>query len=159
MTAGPFRLGPDDPALEQVLALIRRCFADMDGRIDPPSSVHRLTLETLADQCNRGEVWAIGAPIVAAVVLTPKDHLLNLGKLAVAPACRGQGLARRLVELADARARARGLRALVLQVRVELVENHQTFARLGFVQVAATAHPGFDRPTSLTLQRALAAVP
>ena len=32
---------------EALLALIRTAFAPMDGVIDPPSSVHRLTPETL----------------------------------------------------------------------------------------------------------------
>lgn len=66
---------------------------------------------------------------------------------------RRQGLATQLVALAVDRARALGLPALELQTRVELVENHATFARLGFTRVGATAHPGFDRPTSLTLRR------
>ncbi len=38
----PRQLGPgDDPA--PVLALIRDAFAGMEGRIDPPSSMHHLT--------------------------------------------------------------------------------------------------------------------
>lgn len=43
----PRRPGPDDPCLAEVLALIRCSFAYMDGRIDPPSSMHRLTLSAL----------------------------------------------------------------------------------------------------------------
>ena len=34
-----------------------------------------------------------------------------------------------------------------------------TFAALGFQVVARTAHPGFDRPTSLTLRKRVAAAP
>ena len=149
----PVRHAPDDPALPALLKLIRDSFAYMDGRIDPPSSMHRLTLDEIAQHCTSGEVWSLGVPPVACLFLTPKPDCLYLGKLAVRTDLRRQGLAARLVALAVERARALGLPALELQTRVELVENHATFARLGFVRVGTTAHPGFDRPTSLTMRR------
>lgn len=133
--------------------LIRRAFAGMEGRIDPPSSMHALTPESIAAQARSGEVWAVGAPPVACVFLTPKPGALYVGKLAVAEPERKQGHARRLIELAEDRARALGLPALELQVKVELTENQATFRAMGFRQVAATAHPGFDRPTSLTFRK------
>jgi GNAT superfamily N-acetyltransferase len=141
-----------------ILRLIRASFAYMDGRIDPPSSMHRLTEADIAAQAEAGEVWVIeaeGAP-VACIFLAPKPGRLYLGKLAVAEAWRGRGLARRLVELAEARARALGLPVLELQSRIELAENHATFQALGFVQTGAKAHEGYDRPTSLTFRRAVA---
>ncbi|MCG7622991.1 GNAT family N-acetyltransferase [Epibacterium sp. Ofav1-8] len=153
MTVTPVQIPPDSPHVQEVLDLIRRSFAYMDGRIDPPSSMHHLTLDALAAQAAAGEVWAIGAPVVASVVLTPRADVLYLGKLAVSEDLRGQGLARHLIEHAVRRARALGLSAVDLQTRVELVENHAAFARLGFRQVATTAHAGFDRPTSLTMRR------
>lgn len=151
----PRRMTAEDADLPAVLALIRESFAYMDGRIDPPSSMHRLTLDDVARHCQAGEVWAIGAPVQACLFLIPKGDALYLGKLAVAASARKLGLARALVALAETRARALGLPQLELQVRVELVENLAAFQRMGFVQVAATAHPGFDRPTSRTLRRAV----
>ena len=147
----PRRIGPADPTLAQVLALIRTAFAGMDGRIDPPSSMHRLTQDDLA--APGVEVWAVGAPPVACVVLTPQADTLYLGKLAVAGPARGRGFARILTDHATDRARALGLPGVTLQVRVELTENQATFTRLGFVEVGRTAHPGYDRPTSITYRR------
>ncbi len=92
---------------------------------------------------------------MACVFLTNKPGRLYLGKLAVDPACRGKGLARQLIELAAARARERGLKVLELQTRIELVENHATFARLGFHKVAEDAHAGYDRPTGIVMQKTL----
>ncbi len=135
--------------------LIATAFAGMDGRIDPPSSIHRLTPEDIARQANTGEVWVIGDPPLATVFLTPKGEALYVGKLAVADSARNQGLARRLIETATARARALGLTCLELQARVELTENHAAFRAMGFVQTGATAHPGHDRPTSLTFRKAV----
>ena len=140
----------DWPAL---LALIQRAFAYMDGVIDPPSSLHRLTPESVAEQARTGEVWVIGHPALACVFLTPKADALYVGKLAVDPPAQGKGLGRALIDLAESRAQALGLPVLELQTRIELTANHATFRQLGFSQTAATAHPGYDRPTSLTFRR------
>ena len=145
----------EDPALwPPILALLRQAFAYMDGRIDPPSSLRDLTPEALTWQARVGELWIIGAP-VACVFLTPKPGALYVGKLAVAESHRGQGLARRLIDRAETRAREMGLPELELQTRVELVENQATFVAMGFREVGRTAHEGFARPTSITYRRAV----
>ena len=87
--------------------------------------------------------------------LTPRPGTLYVGKLAVAAGHRGQGLARCLIDRAETRAREMGLPALELQTRVELVENQAAFRAMGFQEVGRTAHPGFDRPTSITYRRAV----
>ena len=145
----------DDPG--PVLTLVREAFAYMDGVIDPPSSVHRLTTETVARQIVSGEVWTLdeaGDPI-ACVFLTPEDDRLYIGKLAVAEAFRGQGLARQLVELAERRAREAGLPKLELQSRVELGANHRAFEAMGFRKIGERAHEGYDRPTSFLFAKDL----
>lgn len=135
-----------------VLALIQRAFAVMEGRIDPPSSLHRLTAAGVAAQAMAGEVWVI-PPLQACMFLTPRPGRLYLGKLAVDPALQGRGLARHLVAQAEDRARALGLPVLELETRVELVENHAIFRRLGFIETGRKAHEGFQRPTSITFQK------
>lgn len=149
------RLATDPSLWPAILALLQAEFAYMQGRIDPPSSLNDLTPDALTDQARQGEIWIIGAP-VACVFLTPRPAALYLGKLAVARSHRGQGMARRLIDLAEARARDHRLPALELQTRVELTENHAIFRALGFVEVGRTAHPGHDRPTSVTFRRQLA---
>lgn len=138
-----------------LLALIRAEFAYMDGVIDPPSSMHRLTEADIARQAEAGEVWAIGTPPMACMFLTVQDDWLYLGKLAVASSQRGKGLARRLIDSALKRAQILDLRGVELQTRIELTANHATFAALGFVETGQSAHPGYDRPTTLTFRRPL----
>ncbi len=133
----------DWPAL---LALIARAFAYMERRIDPPSSLHRLTPQGLAAS---GEVWVLGQPAVACMVLKPVPGALYLGKLAVEPVLQGRGLGRLMVARAEDRAREMGLAELELETRVELEENLRFYLGLGFAEVGRSAHPGFDRPTSV----------
>jgi GNAT superfamily N-acetyltransferase len=136
-----------------LLHLIRSEFAYMEARINPPSSMHRLTEADIATKAETGEVWVIGAPPVACVFLTYQPDSLYIGKLAVAADQRGKGLARALIDVAEARARDLGLAWLELETRVELVENHAAFARMGFHEVGRKAHAGFDRPTSIAFRR------
>jgi GNAT superfamily N-acetyltransferase len=133
----------DWPAL---LSLIQRAFAYMEGRIDPPSSLSRLTAAALSAS---PEVWVLGQPAQACMVLTPKEGRLYLGKLAVEPALQGRGLGRQMVARAEDRARELGLPVVELETRVELEENHRFYLGLGYSEVERSAHPGFSRPTSV----------
>jgi predicted N-acetyltransferase YhbS len=112
MMRGPLRaIAPYD--WEAILRLVQESFAYMEEKIDPPSSMHRLTAKAIAEQAQKGEVRVIeedGAP-VACLFLTPRPDALYLGKLAVGHTHRGKGLARRLVEQAETRARALNLPA------------------------------------------------
>ncbi|WP_282182305.1 GNAT family N-acetyltransferase [Aliiroseovarius marinus] len=152
MTPRQLRSGED---MAPVLVLLRTAFAGMEGRIDPPSSLHHLTEEGIAKQARTGEVWVICEQ--ACIFLTPRPDAdppeLYLGKLAVHPSAQRQGLARALIHLAEQRALALGLTVLRLKTRVELVENYRTFERLGFSKFAAQSHPGFDRPTSFEFSK------
>ncbi|WP_226551079.1 GNAT family N-acetyltransferase [Celeribacter naphthalenivorans] len=149
------QLNSKDARVAEALALIRSAFAGMTGRIAPPSSMHLMTFESLCEDARSKELWGIGNPLRACVLLTPRPDRLYIGKLAVAETFRGQGLARDLVVLAETRAKDMGLACLELETRVELTENHDVFRKLGFEEVARTAHPGFDRPTSITFRKVL----
>jgi GNAT superfamily N-acetyltransferase len=142
---------------EDLLALLRRAFAFMEGRIDPPSSLHRLDAAGLAAKA-RAERCLLafrGGQLVGCAFCEPRRASLYIGKLAVEPKLQGQGIGRALLARAEAEARALGLPALELQTRIELVENHRAFGQLGFVRTGETAHAGFARPTSVTMRKAL----
>lgn len=142
----------DWPAL---LGLLRASFAYMDGRIDPPSSLARLDLDALQAKAAAEHLIVAydGAVLVGCLFADLRADCVYLGKLAVVAAARRRGVARALIDAAETLAREYGRGALELQTRVELTENHVTFAALGFVKVAATAHPGYTRATSITMRR------
>jgi len=148
---------PDFEDYAALHRLLTAAFAIMEGRIDPPSSLARLTEAGLRVKAAEEDLFVIregGLPIACLFGAARRD-CYYIGKLAVAAAQRGRGHARRLVDAAADRARGLGLPVLELQTRIELTENHATFVRLGFTQTGATAHPGFDRLTSLTFRRAI----
>jgi len=140
-----------------LLALLQEAFGFMEGRIDPPSSLHGFDAAKLAAKSAEEDlILAVrSGELVGCLFAVPRGEVLYLGKIAVKPGLQGQGIARRMLALAEAAARARGLTAFELQTRIELSENHEAFAALGFEKVGETRHPGFTRTTSLTFRKTL----
>ena len=136
--------------------LLLRCFDDMEGRIDPPSSLLEMTPRDLEELATTGcAIIAVAEGPVGCAFLRDIGERVYCGKLAVDPGFRRRGILRAMLERADEYAAELGRAGLELQTRVELEENHAVFRRLGFVEVGRTSHPGYDRPTSVTFRRDL----
>ena len=140
-----------------LLALLRDSFAYMDGRIDPPSSLHGFDAAKLAAKAAEEELVLafVNGDLAGCLFAAPRGDALYLGKIAVRPGLQGRGIARRMFAFAEARARARGFAALELQARIELTENHLTFTALGFEKVGEGSHPGYTRPTDVNFRKLL----
>lgn len=162
MPAAALRIAPapaDFADWEGLLGLVRRAFAYMEGRVDPPSSLARMDAAALAAKAG-AEVLLLahdaGGVLVGCLFADDRGEVLYIGKLAVEPARQGAGIGTTLMAAAEALARARGIPVMELQTRVELTGNHAAFARMGFEKVGETAHAGYGRPTSYTFRRGLA---
>ncbi|TPK97845.1 GNAT family N-acetyltransferase [Mesorhizobium sp. B2-4-12] len=134
-----------------------QAFASMDGVIDPPSSAHLLTVDTLRDKARRetGFVALNDGRIVGCIFALEREDDFYVGKLAVAPDWQGQGIGRQLMRAVEHLALDRGKAALELQTRIELITNHAAFACLGFHETEQTAHEGYARPTSITMRKTI----
>ena len=124
-------------------------------RIDPPSSVRSLTLQNLTEKAQTDWILGVGDPVEACVVASPRHNALYLGKMAVHPSMRGQGMARALVQACEGIAVDLGLGWLELQVRVKLVENQNAFAKMGFVKTTENCYLSYDHVTEITMQKNL----
>lgn len=138
-----------------LLALLQRAFAYMESRIDPPSSLNHMGAEDLRSKA-KDETMIVatdGAELIGCAFVALRDDCVYVSKVAVADTARRKGVARELMVAAERVARLNQREFLELQTRIELVENHRTFAALGFEKVAETAHPGYSRPTSITMRK------
>jgi len=138
-------------------ALIMNAFAYMDGRIDPPSSAHRLTPENLREKASVeiGIVAIEDGQLLGCVFCKAEPETLYIGKFAISPKAQGKGLGRLLLTATENLARELGLGTLRLETRIELTNNHAVFGKWGFVKTAENAHAGYDRPTSIEMKKTL----
>ena len=96
-----------------------------------------------------------GNELLGCVFAKLQDDAVYVSKLAVREDRRRDGVARRLMAAAETYAREAGCRHLELDTRIELTENHATFAALGFTKIAERAHDGYERPTFITMRKTL----
>jgi len=141
-----------------LLALLHRSFAYMDGRIDPPSSLHKLDVNKLAAKAHAETLLTAvdGEKLVGCLFVRHDADALYLGKLAVDDASRGQGVARQLIDVANFIGKQWSCQCLELETRVELKENQVFFEHLGFIRVGENSHDGYTRPTSYRYRREIA---
>jgi GNAT superfamily N-acetyltransferase len=95
-----------------------------------------------------GQAWVVpgpdGAPL-ALLVLEPGDGFLLVDNLVVAEAGRGQGLARRLLDFAEAEARRLGYGELQLYTHKTMTENQAIYRHLGWELTHWATVKGFER--------------
>lgn len=151
------RLPADFCRWNDLLTLITGAFAYMDGVVDPPSSACGLTSQSLAEKASVETCFVAmrGDELAGCVFIDERDEHFYIGKLAIAPDCQGRGLGRALMTAVEQHALSRGKQQLELQTRVELTGNQAAFATLGFRETGRTAHPGYSRPTSITMRKVL----
>lgn len=143
--------------MSAVLDLILRAFDYMDGVIDPPSSAHRLTLDSLRQKAaeESGLLAFQDDRLVGCAFVRSEPGGAYLGKVAVDPGAQTRGIGRALLAAAEDVARAQGAPRLRLETRVELLRNHATFAAWGFRKSGESRHPGFDRTTTVEMIKPL----
>jgi putative acetyltransferase len=145
------RESPDQP---EVIALIAELDAYQDA-LYPPECRHALDLESLKqdnvlfyvarDDTGR----AVGC---GAVVLDADGG--EIKRMYVAPSCRGQGLARRLLRALEAAAWNRGCKRFALETGPRQPEALGLYASLGYERCGPYGHYT-DDPLSVFMQKTL----
>jgi GNAT superfamily N-acetyltransferase len=138
--------------------LIRTAFAAQSRSTRPPSSALLETGESIAAKLAAGGGFGAfeGSALVATVLWSLNGDALHVARVSVAPRARGRGMVGSLIAVCETEARGRGLRRLTLKTRLELPENERLFERCGFVRREVEAHPGFEIPTTVVMEKALA---
>ena len=149
-----------DAAFKDWQALLDLLFAAFDfqhQRIDPPSSLLKLNLQTIAEKSKSERLYiAVDDGVLLGCVFVKKQpDFLYVGKLAVVPNMQGRGIGQSLMQEVERYASSINLHRLELQVRIELTENQAAFAAMGFVEIGRSAHPGFSQMTSVTMGKML----
>jgi len=141
----------------ELLRLLQGAFEYMEGRIDPPSSLQRLTPASIAEKSREEALFLASddGELIGCVFARPRDGALYVGKLAVRRDQQHNGIGRRLMEAVEDHARDSRVESLELETRIELAENRETFAAMGYVKTAEHAHQGYERTTFITMRKKL----
>jgi GNAT superfamily N-acetyltransferase len=129
----------DLPVVHQV---VRAAYAPYLERMhQPPAPM----LDDYRAAAESGQIWVVGDPVVGVIVLIGQDDGLLVENVAVSPAAQGTGIGRQLMEFAEQRARALGLRRLRLYTNEVMVENLAFYARLGYAETDRRTEDGYHR--------------
>ena len=143
--------------LPAALAVLHAAFEEYRAWLDPPSGVHRETVETLRAYLERGQLTLalLESDIVGCVLYHAEEDHMYFGRLSVLPAFRGRGIARVLIEHVETHARDLGLQRVRLSVRIAQPHNRAYYERMGYRFVEARVHTGYAEPTYVVLEKAL----
>ncbi len=138
--------------------LITTAFEDQRGKIMPPSGAHDESPDKIRAKLEQGGgilAMAVGEAAGCVLYYPTSADQMYLGRLAVLPKFRQQGLALALVEAVEAKALSVGYSSVTLSVRTALPKNRAFFERMGYVLTTYDYHPGYTEPTFVHMVKAL----
>lgn len=138
--------------------LTQAAFAGYEA-LDPPSGASRETVEAVRrdlETAGGALAWLDSRPVGCLRFVVAADHL-HVRRVAVTPELQDKGIGRALMAWAEAEAENRGLPRVTVGVRLSVRGNLAFYRRLGYEVVAEHAHPGYDRPTWVSMQKGVRA--
>ena len=142
----------------QLLHIVHAAFEEYRGVLDPPSGVHAETLQDIRHKLETGgALMALsdGEP-AGCVFYQPEAAHVYLGRLAVLPRYRRQGIGNALIQHVEALARELRVPRVQLGVRVALPGLRAHYEKLGYRLVRYGTHEGYEEPTYAILEKDLA---
>lgn len=137
--------------------LIHRAFAAYRGVLVPDSGAHAETAGTLTAALHKGVAFRAlrDGEVVGCIFVERRPDRVYLGRLAVDPDCRGEGIGSALLAAAEDYSQYEGMEIMELGVRLVLLDNIRLFQRAGFAIVRQESHPGFDVATYHVMEKLL----
>ena len=131
----------DLPAVQQI---VMAAYAPLAERMDKPPAP---MLDDYAARIAEGvvEVLDQNGFILGMIILVDKPDALMLENVAVAPDAHGKGIGRRLIDHAEAVAKARGFHRIRLYTHATMTENQAMYAHLGYAETERGEEDGYDR--------------
>jgi ribosomal protein S18 acetylase RimI-like enzyme len=145
MRAHPYALRPatpgDAPAIKACIAASYGHYVERIGMLPGPMRDDYAEIV----RSRRVTVAELGGKIVGVLVLDTTDEGFLLETVGVDPAHWGKGLGRKLLELAEARARTAGFASIYLYTHERMTENQALYQKIGYVEFDRRVGHGFAR--------------
>ncbi len=132
-----------DAAAAEVLASMRRAFAEYRGSLQPPSSALDETLDDVRAAMARGGAFVArdGERVVGSARYQLRPGYAYAERVSVDPGYRGRGVGAALMRAIEAAARAAGYAEIRIGVRASLPGNLRFYEELGYRTRASHPHP------------------
>lgn len=147
---------PDDAAL--VHRLMLAAYEEYRDTLVPPSGAFEESVEDVRHAIAEGAAVIVrldGEPVgCGRFEFSPDRSFIEVGRLSVLPACRGRGIATRMLGWFEARAAELGIADVVLGVRLALPNNIALYERAGYVVYDYEDRPGYGRVSVWMKKRA-----
>lgn len=136
-----------DSDAQDLFGLLALCFADYPGcYVDPHDDLPELLAPAASMARKGGAFWVAederGRVCACVSVDFPEAGFAELHRLYVRPDQRRQGLAERLIRLAEDHARGRGAGRMVFWSDTRFVTAHRLYDRLGYERIGGTRNLG-----------------
>jgi GNAT superfamily N-acetyltransferase len=144
------RIASDDETAELVRLINEAFVVEAFFKIGDRTDVHEITalIDAGGEFLVEDEVLPDGRhQIVGCLYLHCDDDRAYFGMLSIAPARQRQGLGRRLIEAAEARARGNGCRSMDLHIVDLRKELPDYYRRLGYEEQGTLPFPDEERTT------------
>ncbi len=140
-----------------LLAVIRAAFSEYEGKLDPPSSAERKTVEIVRQELEKAQaiVAESNSEIIGCVFYQTKPEGVYLDRLSVLPEHRKGGVGTQLIKEVQSRAQNQGQKALLLSVRLSLEKQQAYYKKLGFEFDSFGTHSGYYEPTYMNMKKKL----
>jgi N-acetylglutamate synthase-like GNAT family acetyltransferase len=104
-------------------------------------------LESYAEviEHNQVHVAVSGNSVVGVLVLTRTDEGFCLDNVAVRPMVQGQGVGRKLLELAESEASCQGFDSIYLFTNALMTENRALYSKIGYLEYDHRVVSGYPR--------------
>lgn len=125
------------------------------GTLDPPSGACRETVESVRRdlEAGGGAVAFLDTAAVGCLRFEGAATDFHVRRVAVKPELQGTGIGRALMAWAEAEAASSGFGHVTVGVRLSLPANLGFYGRLGYEVVAEHSHPGYARPTWVSMRK------
>jgi|SRR5579885_140935 len=139
---------------ELVVRLIHEAFAEYQGVLDPPSSAHKRTAESIRRDLieGLGAVATFEGENAGCVLFRCNEDHIYLGPLAVLPAFRNQGVGGALMAFSEQFAKTSDTPRVRLGTRLRLAHVIRFYESRGYKVIEVLTHEGYSQPTGVFLE-------
>jgi predicted N-acetyltransferase YhbS len=135
--------------VQKILYIIHEAFGQYKDNLLPPSGAHKETIQTIEEKLVEGGAYLaeIENNVVGCALWKSNDDYLYVGRLAVLPKYRKQGIGNKLMNIMEIKASELGYDEILIGVRISQSKLVKYYQNRGYGIIEYCFHEGYSNPT------------